>query len=246
MSEAYAPAGPQSLGKAASAVPARAGVQAIVDRLEEEIALGRLRPRERLLEEEISTFFDAKRHVVRQALVELEAMGIVVRQPNRGAAVRDYTAKEVEQIHVVREMLERQATLLMPLPPPEALLEELKAVHARHSDAVERGDLRTVFRENLRFHRLFFGACGNPHLAALVDQAAQKAHAIRSYAIGITPLLAQMRDEHAAMIDCLKQGDRDRLVELVRKHIQPARDAYFAATPAMGLGAFRDGRPKQP
>jgi len=39
--------------------------------------------------------------VVRQALTDLESMGIIIRQPNRGAAVRDYGVDEIEQ--VVRE-----------------------------------------------------------------------------------------------------------------------------------------------
>src|SRR5690606_32587948 len=68
---------------------ARVAMETVVRRLEEEIVLGRLRPRERLLEEDLARAFDTKRHVVRAALAELESMGIVVRQPNRGAAVRD-------------------------------------------------------------------------------------------------------------------------------------------------------------
>ena len=38
--------------------------------LEEDIVFGRLHPRERLIEEDISSRFQAKRHVVRQALID--------------------------------------------------------------------------------------------------------------------------------------------------------------------------------
>src|ERR1043165_9801722 len=58
------------------------GVADIVQRLEEEIALGLLSPRERLVEDDLLARFNVKRHVVRQALAELELMGMVIRRPN--------------------------------------------------------------------------------------------------------------------------------------------------------------------
>ena len=199
----------------------------IVRRLEEEIVLGVLRPRERLLEEDLARHFDAKRHVVRAALAELETMGIVVRQPNRGAAVRDFTAEEVEQIYDVRDLLERHAASIMPLPASPELLAELRAVHARHSKAVEAHDPRTVFRANLEFHRVLFAACNNPYLAEQISQLALRAHAIRFHAITEPKLLERARKEHGLMIKYLESGDREKLVELVGAHIKPSKEAYL-------------------
>jgi hypothetical protein len=62
----------------------------IVDELETDIVFGRLLSRERLVEDELVTRFGAKRHIVRQALGELERMGLVNRARNRGAAVADF------------------------------------------------------------------------------------------------------------------------------------------------------------
>ncbi|MEO5771653.1 MAG: GntR family transcriptional regulator, partial [Burkholderiaceae bacterium] len=171
--------------------------------------------------------FDIKRHVARQALAELETMGIVVRLPNRGATVRDYSAAEVEQLYVVRTLVETCAAGLVSLPAPPALLRQLTAIHERHCAAVRKGDLRRVFRENLLFHKTFFAACGNPSLVEVIEQHAMKAHAIRSYSIGNPELLAMVCSEHATMIELLKGSDRKRLVTLVKQHIQPAKKAYL-------------------
>jgi DNA-binding GntR family transcriptional regulator len=199
----------------------------IVQRLEEEIVLGQLRPRERLLEEELAKVFDAKRHVIRAALAELETMGIVVRQPNRGATVRDFTAEEVSQIYDVRELLERHAAEIMPLPLDGDVLARLKALHLEHSAAVDGNDPRVVFRANLEFHRVLFSACGNPYLAEQIHALASRAHAIRFYAITDETLLHRAREEHGKMIECLETGDRQRLAELVAGHIRPSKDAYL-------------------
>src|SRR3954471_21159970 len=133
----------------------------IVQRLEEEIALGLLSPRERLVEDDLLARFNVKRHVVRQVLAELELMGMVTRRPNRGATVRDFTTVEVEQIYFVRELLERTAVEVMPLPVAPEVARTLQDIHARHCAAVRAGRLRDVFRLNLQFHQTFFDACGN-------------------------------------------------------------------------------------
>ena len=67
---------------------AASALQRAVDILEEEIVLGFLHPRERLVEDELLARFGLKRHVVRQVLIELEQMGLVERKRNVGALVK--------------------------------------------------------------------------------------------------------------------------------------------------------------
>ncbi len=59
--------------------------------LEEDIVFGVFHPKERLTEEGLMARFGLKRHVVRNALSELDSIGLVVRVPNRGAYVRELT-----------------------------------------------------------------------------------------------------------------------------------------------------------
>jgi DNA-binding GntR family transcriptional regulator len=215
--------------------PASKHVAEIVACLEEEIAIGVIRPRERLIEDGLANRFGTKRHFIRQALVELETMGIAVRQPNKGAVVRDLSIKEVEGIYLVRELVERRATELMPLPGHADLIANLKRIHRDHLAATERGDLRRVFRLNLLFHRTFFAACEVPPLVEVIEQFALRAHAVRSYTIGDPDVLARFCQEHAAMIELLIRGDREALVALVNAHIQPAKLAYLKAVSRISL-----------
>ena len=199
----------------------------IVQRLEEEIALGLLRPRERLVEDDLLARFNVKRHVVRQVLAELEIMGMVTRRPNRGATVRDFTTVEVEQIYFVRDLLERAAVEVMPLPIAPDVARTLEELHSRHCAAVRAGRLREVFRLNLEFHETFFAACGNGPLTEAISQFAFKAHAIQSYTIGNPTLLARVCKEHAQLVKLTRGTDRQALLDLVAKHKQPAKMAYL-------------------
>ncbi|MGH6945616.1 MAG: GntR family transcriptional regulator [Geminicoccaceae bacterium] len=200
-----------------------------VQTLEEDIIFGRLLPRERLVEESLMLRLDTKRHVVRQALAELQKVGIVVHERNKGAQVRDFSPEEVEHIYDLRALLQEHAARCMPLPADPKLVARLTEIHERHAHAVERGDLRAVYRLNNAFHDSFFAACGNPYLADAIARYAWMAHAIRSYRMADPVRLRQARDEHAAMIRALREGDRARLVRLCVEHIQPSKEVYLAA-----------------
>lgn len=209
--------------------PAERTVRQIVQVLEEDIVLGQLHPKERLIEDDLMARFEAKRHVVRQALSELDRMGLAERPPNRSVAVKDLKPAEVEQIYAMRTLLETAAANQMPLPLDPVLLEELIETQLRHDAAALRRDVRALFRINIEFHRLLFSQCGNPHLADTIDLFGKKAHAVRSISITRPEQIKSAGDEHWQMIEALRAGDRPRLVSLLVAHISVAKNAYIEA-----------------
>ncbi|MGH8713376.1 MAG: GntR family transcriptional regulator [Casimicrobiaceae bacterium] len=204
-------------------------LRAVVDALETDIVFGRLLPRERLVEDELVTRFGAKRHVVRQALVELERMGLVNRARNRGAAVADFNPDQVEQIYAVRRLLETGAAAQIPMPLAAARLRTLRGIQRVHDLAVKGGDTLRAFRANNDFHRALFSSCGNAYLTEAIGYFAQKTHVIRSYSIARPEYLRRARDEHWAMIEALKSGDRKELVKLCGDHLNISKLPYIEA-----------------
>ena len=198
----------------------------IVARLEEDIVFGRLHPKERLVEEEIALRFGAKRHIVRQAIIELERLGLVDRFRNRGAIVRLYDAKQVEDIHAVRELLESQAASLIPLQLPPQALEKLSALQSAHHQAVLAGDGRTVFRANIDFHRTLFSHCGNDALIEAINVFAQKSHAYRHIYVNDSPYLLWAAEDHERIVAAAKACDHNALIKLCLEHIAPAKNYY--------------------
>ena len=198
----------------------------VVRELEADILFGQLRPRERLVEDALMQRFAAKRHVVRQALAELERMGIVVRQPNRGAAVRDFSATEVEEITELRETLHRRAIARMRLPQP-ALATGLEKIQRRHDAAVAARDPRAIDQANEEFHHALFEACGNNLLSRAIGHYAYLSRAMRLYPLVDRDLLDTLRGEHWAMIEAIKSGSRRDLTALVVQHIQHSKNLYL-------------------
>ncbi|HWU18821.1 MAG TPA: GntR family transcriptional regulator [Devosia sp.] len=195
--------------------------------LEEDIIFGRLAPGTRLTEDMLLARFAVTRHFARQALVQLESMGIVVRERNRGATVRSLTAAQVKEIYAVRELLQRQAALWIPLPAPESLIAELNAIHEEHGRHIEAGFLRGVHETNDRFHLTLFGACGNAHLVQSIELYMRLSLPVRANSMASTASLRVSHEHHRLMIDMLKGSDNWVLAQLCVDHLQPSKARYL-------------------
>ena len=204
-------------------------VAEIVNSIKQKIIFGRLRPRERLVEEDIAPQFGASRHLVRAAMVELEQLGLVTRRQNKGASVKDFTVEEVEQIYEMRALLQTEAAQRIPMPAGDALIARLEAIHQAYCEAHDRGELQQVCTLNNQFHRAIWAACGNSCLSELIERLWTATLGIRCYGIGDPDLLRLSRSEHARMIEMLRLGDRAGFVNLQLAHMRPSLEAYKRA-----------------
>lgn len=204
--------------------------------LEEDIVLGVLYPRQRLVEDELMARFDAKRHVVRDALARLEQMGLVERRRNVGAMVRAFDEQEVRELYDMRILLECEAMRRMPLPPSTQDLEALHRIQQRHDAAVDADDQRGVFRSNQAFHEALYAMCGNGVLATAIQEYARRTHAIRFGALSSPDQQARSRQDHHAILQALEHGDREALIGLAHSHLLPSRDRYLALMRARSGG----------
>lgn len=199
----------------------------IVQALEEDIIFGRLAPGARLTEDTLLARFGVTRHFVRQALVKLEQMGMVVRERNKGAHVRSLTREEVAQIYEVRELVQRQAALMIPLPASDTLIEELTAIHEEHGRHIDDLYLRGVHETNDRFHMTLFGACGNKYLVQTIELYMRFSLPVRANSMVDRRQLAISHDHHALMIEMLRREDNWVLAQLCVDHLQPSKRRYL-------------------
>jgi DNA-binding GntR family transcriptional regulator len=195
--------------------------------LGDDIIFGRLAPGTRLIEDTLIARFSVTRHFVRQAFVELERTGIVVREKNKGVAVRSLTPREVEQIYEVREMLQRQAALRIKLPASPTVIAHLEQLHAEYGRHLRARDFRGVHEANDAFHLAMFAACGNAYLVESIKHYMWLSLPVRSKKTAdYDHALASERDHHL-IIQLLKGTDNWALAQLCVDHLQGAKTAYL-------------------
>ena len=144
------------------------------DLLEEAILEGELKPGERLRAEALAQRFGTSRTPIREALLQLEAQGLVEVEPNRGAVVRAFDRDDLLDLYEVRALLEPAAAA--------------RAAHAHHArDDVERLDalcadasVEEQIVANEEFHRIIVEAAGSPRLEVAMRAASGIPRAFRS------------------------------------------------------------------
>ena len=199
----------------------------VIRRLEEDIIFGRFAPGSRLVEDTLMSRYGASRHFVRQALFQLERQGIVLREKNIGATVRFYSAEEVRQIYEVREMLTRQAALMIALPAPARLIAELGELQRQYCARADAQDLRGIHETNDAFHVALFSASGNPYLVRSLQDYMNLTLPMRAKNLADPTGLALSRRQHDLMIELLKGRDSWALAQLCIDHMQFSKSDYL-------------------
>ena len=200
----------------------------VIRRLEEDIIFGRFAPGSRLVEDTLMTRYDASRHFVRQALFQLERQGIVLREKNIGATVRFYSSEEVRQIYEVREMLTRQAALMIALPASTELIEQLVELQRQYCAKADAQDLRGIHEANDAFHVALFSASGNPYLVRSLQDYMNLTLPMRAKNLADKEGLALSRRQHEIMIELLRGRDNWALAQLCVEHMQYSKSDYLA------------------
>lgn len=135
----------------------------LVDR----ITSGVLSPGDRLIELKIAEELGTSQAPVREALREIEAVGLVQFRRNRGAVVRKIEREELVQIYAVRAELEGfAAELAAGSDIGPALLDLCDQMHA----GVAQGDLSAFVDLNTAFHRMIVEAAGNGPLLEMWER----------------------------------------------------------------------------
>jgi DNA-binding GntR family transcriptional regulator len=199
----------------------------IIKHLEEDIIFGRVAPGSRLVEDALMARYGGTRHFIRQALAHLERTGIVKREKNVGATVCSFSANEVRQIYEVREMLTRQAILMIPLPASRALIQRLSLIQTDYCRLAGSGNLRSLHETNDAFHLTLFSACGNTYLVRTLQDYMNLTLPMRAKNLADSAGLDISRHQHALMIELLAGRDSWALAQLSVEHMQYSKSDYL-------------------
>jgi DNA-binding GntR family transcriptional regulator len=182
------------------------------------LRVGRYKPGDRLIPEDIAAEIGMSRMPVREAFRRLASDGMVILRPNRGCVVAGLTVDELYEVFEIRSVLEGLAVRLAMPRIDEDELEELVRVLDRMERAGQSGGSDWVVR-----HQEFHGRiCALSQRPKLIHQISAL-HAVVEPYMRIwfdyveKPLSA--RDEHAAVIAALRSGDAGRAEQVMREHI---------------------------
>ncbi len=131
----------------------------IRDELMQRILSGDLKPGERLKELGLAAEFDVSQAPVREALRELETLGLVISERYRGSRVRAFDRQELLDAYELRATLEVRALELAGCP-SGARLKQLEHLLERMRQNLST-DLSSYIEAAVSLHRQIVESCGN-------------------------------------------------------------------------------------
>jgi DNA-binding GntR family transcriptional regulator len=119
--------------------------------IKQAIFQGRLKPRERIIEDDIARELGCSRGPVREAMLRLERDGMIVTKPRRGTFIRDIPPDEVEVVFSIRGKLEALCARYMRQNMSPETEPSLRKCLAAMKAA--RGDAEAFLQADMRLHR---------------------------------------------------------------------------------------------
>ena len=210
---------------------------AIVARILEEIDRGALNPGDAIEDQALIAAYGVSRTPLREALIRLEAMGLVVRPPRKGAVLFKPTLEEFLAILEVHSKLEGQAAgLAARRHSPEALARIEAVVESCEAHAADKGDAdpEGYYQLNLRFHEAVALASGNPFLLDLIKTNARKLLAYYRARYRLAGTIAASASDHRALLALISAGDAEGAERAMADHVQFDRVTAMDLLAALG------------
>ncbi|WP_207458168.1 FadR/GntR family transcriptional regulator [Azospirillum sp. SYSU D00513] len=220
----------------------------LVDAIAERIARGEYKSGEKLpSEQEFIDEFGVSRTVVREAIANLKAVGMVSTQQGvgafvlRGAAVQPFRidastlelVNEAVSVLEVRISLESEAAYLAAIRRDETHLAKMRAAMAAMAAAIEAGE--DAVESDLAFHGAIAEATGNRHFLALFTYLGTllipRARVPNAHLQGASrqEYLTRINQEHAAIHSAIERQDPEGARAAIRLHLNGSRERLRAS-----------------
>jgi DNA-binding GntR family transcriptional regulator len=162
----------------------------------------------------------ASRSPAREALLRLEAEGLVRMQPGRGAVVTTFSHAEIEDVLEARVLVENY-TAARSFANRGAFLPELLEAHAEAKRRRREHDTAGFTEADRRFHEIIVDGATNTVLSEMYRSLRERQTLFTSAMVrGRTDRMDAAIAEHEAIIERLRGDDENAFIDTVNEHLQ--------------------------
>lgn len=191
----------------------------IRDSLEQRIVEGELSNGKRLDETELSGFYGVSRTPVREALQRLAESGLAEHLPRRGTFVRSPSLSQLVEMFEVMAELECMAIRLAARRATSNDIDALEKDNETCRAAVAANDTKKYYEINARLHGRIYQMSGNSFLANEARRLHDRLRPFRRLQLRVRGRMEESMAEHDIILAALRDGDADRAMETMKKHI---------------------------
>ncbi|HEY9022072.1 MAG TPA: GntR family transcriptional regulator, partial [Paracoccaceae bacterium] len=188
---------------------------------------GSLRPGGLIDEQELIEAHGVSRTPVREAIRQLEAIGLAVARPHRGAVVAPITGERLDEMFAVLGELEAVCARECATRMTGGERSALSALHERMRRAVRDGELEAYAGLNDSFHDAIGNGSSNGFLTDLTLSVRARLQPFRKAQFYASlERLSQSWAEHDRVVTAILQGSGPAAENAMRDHIRTSRRNY--------------------
>jgi len=207
----------------------------VTEALRVAILAGEFAPKQRLVEIDLCERFGTSRFILRSALQELAAQGLVEFQHNRGARVRDVSLAEAIEITEVRILLEGLLAARAAERVTRSDAAMLRAIVRDMRTVVAKSELLAYSDLNARLHGAIRDIGAHETASRLLRQLRDQT-VRHQFSLSLVPgRPAVSLPQHESIVAAITARDPDAAERAMRDHLQSVVEAFralsVAATP---------------
>jgi len=211
----------------------------VESKLRQAITEGRFPPGSHLSDRVLQDTFRVSRPVIREAVRQLEAEGLIETIPHRGSFVKILSVEEARQIYDVRGVLEALAARGFARNATESHIERLGAIMEELRRAAREPGSNGLIGLKEHFYAVLLDGCGNAYVQRMLSQILNQITQLRRTSLSDPGRLTHTIEELEALLDAVRKRDEDAAWAASLVHINNA------AKVALEVLRHRDERQKQ-
>ena len=213
--------------------------EAALERLREAIIMGELTPGTPLRLEDLARSLGMSISPIREAVRQLEALGLAEHVPHHGAKVMGLDVEELRELFSIRLALETMAVKRAAELFGTADEETARAHLAAFDDARHRADIRAAVREHTAFHFTLYEASRSGWLVRLIRPAWDSCERYRPVLLASTGAPQDRHEElDVELLAACAAHDSVRAAAALHAHLELATDIYTVELKGRSIFAF--------
>ncbi len=193
--------------------------------IRDSICEGDLAPGERITQDELAERLGVSRQPVAQALILLKSQGFVSETGRRGVVVATLDTEMVQSIYEIRGSLDGLAARLAARRASADDVGRGEEILAHGRLLVETGNVRQLVKADIAFHEFVYELSGNALIRQALSAHWQHLRRVMAAVIEQPDYRGFLWDEHAGILDAIRNGDEAEAGAQSERHVAAASQA---------------------
>ncbi len=156
---------------------------------------------------------------IREALRQLEAEGLVIFNPHRGAVVSSLSVDEIEELFELRAQIESDLVRRAVVRTNAEHISRAKEILKSYEAAFRTGEVGEWGKLNWEFHSTLYAPADRPFTMAIIQRLHQQSDRYLRMQLVLTHGESRAIDEHRAILTAVAARDVKHACSLMRQHI---------------------------